>query len=62
MQLLCAFFLTIWKERNRRAFEKEFSKQRLKSSFLCNVFSWTKLYMDEGPMFSINFVDWLGFH
>ena len=44
---LC-FFWTIWKERNRKSFENvELSIQRLKYLFLCNLLTWTKLFIGE---------------
>ena len=53
-------FWTIWKERNRIAFEnEEFFIRRLKYSFVCNFWSWTKLCID-GLNSLINFFDWLG--
>ena len=36
------------------------SIQKMKNSFVCNLFSWTKLCLDGGPRSLINFVDWLG--
>ena len=36
------------------------SIQRLKNSFVCNLFSWTKSCLDGEPRSLINFVDWLG--
>ena len=57
---LC-FFWTIWKERNRRSFENvEFSIQRLKYLFLCNLLTWTKLFIGERLMSIVDFIDWLG--
>lgn len=54
-------FWTIWKERNRISFEdKDLSDQRRKSLLLCNLLSWTKWYIVEGPMSLFDFVDWLG--
>ena len=51
----------VWKERNRIAFDdEEFSVHRLKNSFVCSFWSWTKLYIDVGPIPLINFFDWLG--
>ena len=32
----------------------------MKYFFVCNFWSWTKLYIDEGPNSLINFFDWLG--
>ena len=38
-------------ERNRIAFDKEaFSIQRLKNSFVCNLWLWTKLVVNEGTL------------
>ena len=40
---LCLFW-TLWKERNRAAFEDEAPfVHRLKSTFLCTLWSWAKL-------------------
>ena len=57
---LCLFW-TMWKERNRIAFDNEaLSIQRLKTSFACNLFSWTKSCLVGEPHSLITFVDWLG--
>ena len=57
---LCLFW-TMWKERNRIALDNEaLSIQRLKTSFVCNLSSWTKSCLDGEPHSLINFVDWLG--
>ena len=57
---LCLFW-TIWKERNRRSFENvELSIQRLKYLFLCNLLSWTKLFIGERLTSIVDFIDWLG--
>ena len=57
---LCLFWL-VWKERNKIAFEnEELSSQRMKNYFVCNFWSWTKLFIDEGPLPLINLFDWLG--
>ena len=59
--VLYAFFWVVWKERNRIAFDnEEFSVHRLKYSFVCSLWSWTKLYMDADPLSLINFFYWLG--
>ena len=59
---LCLFWI-IWNERNRRSFEnKELSVLRLKNSFFCNLFSWTKLYIAIDPMSLCDFIDSLGSH
>ena len=47
---LCLFW-AIWKERNRIAFEnEELSIHRLKNSFVCNLWLWTKSVVNEGPL------------
>ena len=57
---LCLFW-TVWKERNRIVFDNEaLLIQRLKNSFVCNLFSWTKSCLDGESRSLINFVDWLG--
>ena len=40
--------------------DEELSIQRMKNSFVCNLWSWTKLFIDEGPLLLINFFDWFG--
>ena len=48
---------------NRRSFKnEEHSTQSLKSTFLSNLHLWVILYIDEGLMPLINFVNWLDFH
>ena len=47
------------KERNSPFENEELSIQRMKNSFVCNLWSWTKLFIDDGPL-SCNFFDWLG--
>ena len=60
-QLPFYLFWTIWKERNRIVFYNEaLSIQRLKISFVCNIFSWSKTCLDGEPRSLINFVNWLG--
>ena len=55
---LCLFW-TVWKERNRIAFDnEELSIHRIKNSFVCNFWTWTKLYID-GSLPLINFFDWV---
>ena len=57
---LCLFW-TIWKEINRRSFENmELFIQRLKCLFLCNLLTWTKLFIGERLMFIVDFIDWMG--
>ena len=57
---LCLFW-AVWKERNRIAFDnEEFSIHRLKNSFVCYLWSWTKSVVNEGPLPLLSFFDWLG--
>ena len=50
----------MWKERNRIVFyNEELSIHRVKNSFVCSFWSWTKLYIVDGPLPLINFCDWL---
>ena len=56
---LCLFW-TVWKGRNRIAFKnEEFAIQRMKNSFVYSYWSWTKMFIDEGPISLIDFFDWL---
>ncbi|KAJ9705958.1 hypothetical protein PVL29_003867 [Vitis rotundifolia] len=44
---LCIFW-TVWKERNRLAFRGgHLDIQKLKNSFVCNLWSWARVYMGE---------------
>ena len=57
---LCLFW-AVWKEKNRITFDnEEFSVHRLKYYFVCSFWSWTKLYINVGPLPLIDFFDWLG--
>ena len=40
-------FWTVWKERNRLTFRGGLAIQRLKYSFVCNIWGWAKLYIGE---------------
>ena len=54
---LCLFWL-VWKERNKVAFENEdLLIQRMKNSFVCNIWSWSKSCIVERPLRLINFFD-----
>ena len=56
----CIFWV-VWKERNRIAFDnEELSMNRLKNSFVCNLWVWSKPVVNEGPLSLLGFFDWLG--
>ena len=58
---LCIFW-TVWKERNFLAFDNaDFLVQRMKNSFVCNLWSWSKVSIDVGPFSLLSFFGWLGF-
>ena len=57
---LCVFW-AVWKERNRIAFDnEELSMHRLKNSFVCNLWLWTKSVVNDGSLTLLSFFDWLG--
>ena len=57
---LC-LFSTIWKERNKIAFEDAtLSIQKLKSSFVYFLWAETILCIKEGTKTLIEFIEWLG--
>ena len=39
---------------------KDFSAQRMKSSFICNLWSWSNVYIVERPRSLVDFLTWLG--
>ena len=56
----CIFWV-VWKERNRIAFDnEELSTNRLKNSFVCNLWVWSKSVVNEGPLSLLGFFYWLG--
>ena len=57
---LCIFW-TVLKTKNKIAFEEEvLSIQRLKSSFVYFLWSETKLFIKDGPLTLVGFIDWVG--
>ena len=61
MAPLCIFW-SVWKERNLLAFgNEELSLQRLKYSFVCNLWSWVRVSLILSPSSLVSFLDWLGF-
>ena len=59
---LCIFW-TIWKARNKIAFEEEvLSIQRLKSSFVYFLWSEMKLFIKDDPSTLVDYIDWVGTH
>ncbi|KAJ9692984.1 hypothetical protein PVL29_011901 [Vitis rotundifolia] len=57
--LLCIFW-TVWKERNRLAFRGgHLDIQKLKNSFVCNLWSWARVYMGEETSSLLDFLEWL---
>ena len=53
-------FWTIWKERNRIAFrDGAVDVQKLKHSFVYNLWSWNSLYIDEEISSLIGFLYWV---
>ena len=56
-----SIFWSIWWERNYIAFEnKGLSAQRMKASFICNLCSWSNVYIVERPRSLVDFLTWLG--
>ena len=57
---LCIFW-TVWKERNLLAFDnEELLIQRLKNSFVCNLWSWFRVSVDMSPNSLVSLIDCLG--
>ena len=60
MTPLCIFW-SIWKERNLLAFgNEELLLQRLKYSFVCNIWFWVRVSIVSSPFSLVSFLDWLG--
>ena len=56
---LCIFW-TVWKERNRLAFRGgALNIQKLKNSFVCNLWNWAKVYLGEESFSLIGFLEWI---
>ena len=51
----------VWKGRNKLAFEGGggLDIQKLKNSFVCNLWSWARLYIGEESLSLIGFLEWL---
>ena len=57
---LCLFWI-VWHERNRVAFDNEaFSTYRLKSSFICNFWSWSNVCRGDRDRSLLDFLTWMG--
>ena len=53
-------FGTVWKERNRLAFRGGvLAIQKLKNSFICNLWCWARMYIGGEPLSIIGFLEWL---
>ena len=53
-------FWTLWKERNRLPFRGGvIAIQKLKNSFICNLWCWARLYSGENSLSLIGFLEWL---
>ena len=58
---LCIFW-TLWQERIKIAFEGvDISINRMKSTFLSNLWSWVNMYCLERPRSLIDFLFWMGY-
>ena len=57
---VCIFW-TVWKERNRLAFRGGFLDiQKFKNFFVCNLWSWARVYNGEETYSLLGFLEWLG--
>ena len=58
---LCLFW-TAWREMNRMTFDNEiFSAHRMKSSFICNLWSWSIVYSGYRDGSLLDFLTWMGY-
>ena len=56
---LCLLW-TIWKKRNKRAFnDVEQSNQAIKSNFMYTFVNQARVYMEDHTLSLLDFVDWL---
>ena len=56
---VCIFW-TAWKERNRLAFRGgSLDIQKFKNSFVCNLWSWARVYNGEETYSLLGFLEWL---
>ena len=61
MAALLRIFWTLWRERNKFVFEGvDISINRMKSTFLSNVWSWVNMHCAERPRSLIDFLFWMG--
>ena len=52
--------MTVWKERNRLAFRGgSLVIQKLKNSFVCNLWNWARVYIGEESSSLLGFLEWL---
>ena len=56
---VCIFW-TVWKERNRLAFRGgSLDIQKFKNFFVCNLWSWARVYIGEDTYSPLGFLEWL---
>ena len=60
MEAPLSIFWSICQERNYITFEnKDLSAQRMKASFICNIWSWSNVYIVERLRSLVDFLMWL---